>query len=155
MKAKNMVKSTVSVLFASLCTKDLEPRYAAPQSGSSCTVVSPFLHHIPLAERKPKTPKIWDFSAVSILVYISRSTKNPISVCQLYPKLRIMHKKLRFHNTPVQLVQNEQRFDSCVIFQDMLSSTHIARKRKTWWKTRIRFYLPFSAKRSKIGWSVI
>ena len=32
MKAKNLVKSTVSVLFASLCTKDHEPTDAAPSS---------------------------------------------------------------------------------------------------------------------------
>ena len=32
--AKNMVKSTVSLLFVSLCTNDLEPRWAGPWSNS-------------------------------------------------------------------------------------------------------------------------
>ena len=38
-KAKTMVKSTVSVLFASLCAKDREPRFDAPWSNTKSRII--------------------------------------------------------------------------------------------------------------------
>ena len=38
-----------------------------------------------------------------------------VSISQLYTKLRSIHKKGRFHDTPEQLVQNVHRFASCAL----------------------------------------
>ena len=83
----------------------------------------------------------------SVPVCRSRPTKIRISFNQLFPKLRIMHKKGRFHDTPVQLVQNVHRFISCAIGPHV-TLLHTARKRKKWWKTQFRFYLRLSAQRT-------
>ena len=79
------------------------------QSGSSCTIVWHFVHHIIWAERKIKThPWHYDiFSVLSVRVCRTRPTKIHMPVVQL-------HKKWRFHDTPVQLVQNVHWFASCL-----------------------------------------
>ena len=68
------------------------------QSGCSCAIVSSFIHHISLAERKPQHPKYHVFIAILAPVWGTRPTK-----------------KGRFHDTPVQLVRNVRRFASCVM----------------------------------------
>ena len=60
------------------------------------------------------------FSVLCAPVWRSRPTKICMSVSQLYSKLRIMHNKWRFHDTPVQLVQNVHRSASCAIGQLLL-----------------------------------
>ena len=86
-----------------------------------------------------KHPKKDIFSVLSISVCRTRPTKIRISVSQLYQKLRGMHMKGRFHDTPVQLVKNVHRYASCTIGQVMLqSSAHWARKLKTWSKAKAK-----------------
>ena len=92
------------------------------QSGSSCTIVSPLIHRKSQAERKQKQTKYDIFSVLSVPMCRTRPTKFRISVSQMSPKLRIMDKKGRFHDTPVQLVLNVYRFTSCRIGQFMLHS---------------------------------
>ena len=75
----------------------------------------------PYISRRKKTKNI--FSVKSVPVCRSRPTKICISVCQLYPKLRIMVKKGRFHHTLVQLVQTVHRSASCAIGHVLLHSS--------------------------------
>ena len=93
------------------------------QSGSSCTVVWSFVHHSQLSERNIKHTKYDIFSVLSVPLCRTRPTKICMCVSQLYPKLRITHKKFCFHATPVQLVQNVHRFASCAIRQVILHSS--------------------------------
>ena len=119
------------------------------QGGSSCTIVSTFVHHLSMAERKEKHPKYDIFSVLSAPVCRARPNKIRMSVSQLHPKLRSMQKKWRFLDKPVQLIQNVHRFASCCIGQDLLhTSAHAARKRQTWWKARSRRSLRLSAQRT-------
>ena len=74
-------------------------------SGSSCTIVSPFVHRISWQKQNEKHPKQDIFSVLSIPVCRTSKTKIRISVSQLYPKLRIMHKKWRFHDTSARCSQ--------------------------------------------------
>ena len=90
------------------------------QSGSSCTIVSPFVHHLSFAEKKTKCDI---FSAISVAVCRTRPTKIRISVSQLYPKLRNIHMKRYFRDTPGQLVQNVHRFAWCALGRLMLDSS--------------------------------
>ena len=62
-----------------------------------------------------KHPKYHIFSAISVPVCRTRPTMIHVSISQLYTKLRSIHKKGRFHDTPVQLVQNVHRFASCAL----------------------------------------
>ena len=50
-----------------------------------------------------KHPKYHIFSVISVHVCRTRPTKVHISVSQLYPKLRSIHNKECFHDTPLQL----------------------------------------------------
>ena len=121
------------------------------QSNYSCTIVSLFVHSISLAKRKPKNPKYPIFSVISVPLCTTRPTKMRISVSQLYPKLRSIHKKGRFHDTPVQLVQNVHRFDSCAIGQVMLHSSALcafSTEAKTMAKNTFRRYLRLTAQRT-------
>ena len=94
------------------------------QKCSSCTIVLPFVHHIRVAEKKNhKHPKYDIYVLLSVPVCKIRPTKIRMFANQLYPKLRIMHKKRRFHDTPVQLVMNVHRFASCATGQVMLRSS--------------------------------
>ena len=111
---------------------------------SSRTIVSPFLS---LVKENQKHPKYGIFSLLPVPVCRSCPTKIRISFSQLFPKLRIMHKKGLFHDTPVQLVQNVHRFTSCAIGRH-LTLLHKARKRKTSWKSQFRFYLRLSAQKT-------
>ena len=111
---------------------------------SSCTIVSPYGL---LQKEYQKHPKYCIFSLLSLPVCRTRKTKIRISASQLYPKLRNMHKKGRFHDTPVQLVQNVHRFASSAIGRRVIL-LHTARKRKTWWKAQFRFYLRLSPQRT-------
>ena len=65
-------------------------------------------------------------SAIAVSVCRTSPTKIRISVRQLYPKLRSIHKKERFHDTEVQ---SSRMFTGHVVVN---SSEHAARKRKTW-----------------------
>ena len=96
------------------------------ESSLSCTAMLPFVHHISWQKEILKHLRYDIFSVLSVLVCTTRPTKIRISVSQLYPKFRIMDKKGRFHDTPVQRVQNEHRFASGAI-----GKSHTARKRKT------------------------
>ena len=103
----------------------------------------------PYQKKKQKHPKCDIFSVISVPVCRTRPTKIRISVRELYPKLRIIKKNGRFHDTPLQLVQKKHRFDLYAIDQVMLScSANAARKLKTWWKTLFRCYLRLSAQRT-------
>ena len=53
----------------------------------------------------------------------TRPTKIRISLSQLYRKLRSIHKKVSFHDTQVQLIQNVHQFASCAVGQIMLHSS--------------------------------
>ena len=66
---------------------------------------------------------------LSVPVCKTRPTKICMFANQLYPKLRIMHKKWHFHDTPVQLVQNVHRFSSCAIGHVMLHSSALCTHR--------------------------
>ena len=110
------------------------------QCGSACTIVSPFVHHIPLPKRNQKHPRYAIFRVLSVPVCRARPTKIRMSESQLYPKLRRIHKKWRLHDTPVQLIQNVHRFDSCAIGQIMLHSTALfpySRKTRNMVKTKV------------------
>ena len=68
----------------------------------TCALECHFLFTIhPWQKEKQKYPKYDIFSVLSVPVWRTRPTKICISVSQLYPKLHIIHKKLRFHDTPV------------------------------------------------------
>ena len=95
----------------------------------SVAFCSPF---IPGKKENKKHDKSDILSVISVHVCRNRPTKIRICVSQKYPKLRIMDKIGRFHDTPLQLVQNVHRFASCARGQVILNwSAHAARKRKT------------------------
>ena len=82
-----------------ICTTRSRVQYCSVHetyaSCSSCTFVL-------LQKEKQKHPKYCIFSLLSVPVCRTRPIKIRISASQLYPKLRIMHKKGRFHDTPVK-----------------------------------------------------
>ena len=88
--------------------------------GSSCTIVSPFVHHMSLVERKEKYPKYDILSVLFVHVCRTCPTKIRISESQLYPKYP---KEWRFRDTSMQFVQNVHRFASCAIGQVKLHSS--------------------------------
>ena len=104
--------------------------------------------YIPGRKKNTKHAKCHIFSVISVPVCRTRPTMIRISVSQLDRKLRIMEEG-RFHDTPVELLQNVHRFTSCAILQVMLNcSAHAARKRKTWFKALFRCYLCLSTHRT-------
>ena len=92
------------------------------------TCVERFLLHYSVALCSPYTPgrkKTKNTLNMTFSVYfpylvLTSPSKICMCVSQLYPKLRIMHKKGHFHDPPVQLVQTLHRFASCAIGQVML-----------------------------------
>ena len=63
----------------------------------------------PFQKENPKHPKYCIYSVISVPVWRTRPTKIRISVRQLYPNLLITHKKGRFHDKPVQFLQDLPR----------------------------------------------
>ena len=98
----------------------------------------------------PGKKKTWNILNMTLSVYcpyLCNQFVQQTMVSLLYQMLRIMYKKERFHDSPVQLVKNKHPFPSSAIVEGMLhSSANIARKRKIWYKTRFRCYLPLCTK---------
>ena len=67
----------------------------------------------PWQNENQKHPKYHIFSLLSVPVWRTRPTKTRISLSHMYRKLGSIHKNGRFHDTPVQRVQNVHCFDSC------------------------------------------
>ena len=74
----------------------------------------------PWQKEHQKQAKYDIFSLLSGPVCRTRKRKLVMCVSKLYPKLRIMHKKLSFHDTTLQLVQNVHQFESSAIGRIML-----------------------------------
>ena len=135
------------MLFVALCTLDLRPRVAA--KWSNCEPIRALrtgnivfhakkaslvqnVHNSVSCTESPWTCAerlILHHSAAFYSPYITdrkktknrtRPTKIRISVSKLYRKFRIMNKKGRLYDTPVQLVQNVHRFASCAIDCDVI-----------------------------------
>ena len=116
------------------------------QSGYSCIIESPLFTIYPWQKENQKHPKYEIFSFLSVPVCRTRPAKIRMFVNQLYPKLLIMHKKWRFHDTPVKLVENVHRFSSCAIGQVMLHSSAIwpcSTKAKYMVKSMVSVLSPF------------
>ena len=119
------------------------------ESGYSCTMMSPFIHLISLAERKPNTPYTWHFQC-TFRTCVQTSSNQDSHVRQLYPKLLIMHKKWRFRDTSASCLECApicfaRCRPSCYTPRPY---SHTARMRKIWWKARFRCYLRLSPLRT-------
>ena len=98
----------------------------------------------PWQKENQKHTKYHIISVIFVPVCRTRLTKIRISISQLYTRLCIIHKKGRFHDTPLELVQNVHRFASCAIGQVMLNSSSLcpySTKAINMVKTRFRCYL--------------
>ena len=77
-------KRTISLLFASICTKDLEPRWAAPWSNCKQSHALSTNNEVSMTK---KHPKYRISSVISVPVCRTRPTKIHISGRQLYREL--------------------------------------------------------------------
>ena len=89
-----------------------------------CTYAEGFLLHYCVALFSPyisgrkktkNTKKYHILSLISVPLWRNRPAKIRSSLSQMYEKLRSIQKKGRFHDKPLQLVQNVHRFDSSAI----------------------------------------
>ena len=82
---------------------------------TSCTIESNFWSpYIPDRKENEKHHIHDVFSVLFVPMCRTRPTKIRMPVSQLYLKLRIMHKKGRFHDTPLQ-IKHVHRIASCAI----------------------------------------
>ena len=74
----------------------------------------------PWQKEYQKHPKYHIFSVISVPVWRTRPKKDSHFPKPTVRELRSNHKKGRFHETPVKIVQNVHRFTSCAFGQVMV-----------------------------------